>query len=182
MGVLPRGLRACGATEGGPEGRPHPARDRHPGPGDDSLVQGPDGGERGGRRDAVAGTGRTDPPGPCQGPRRPRAPFVASGGLNPPGTTPRKTPATSPVCRKHVAPADAGGYCRHCADEMLVRSFRPLTGGCAARRGTDSRYDAQVQEVWWTGYRRKGPLGQRPRAVPRLRLRGKSGDTGQSGT
>ena len=42
----------------------------------------------------------------------------------------------------------------------------PLPEG-AARRGTDSRDDAQVQGVWWTGYRRKGPLGQRPRAVPR---------------
>ena len=41
-----------------------------------------------------------------------------------------ETPAPSPVCRKHGAPADAGGYCRHCTDEILVRSFRPLTGGC----------------------------------------------------
>ena len=40
-----------------------------------------------------------------------------------------ETTATSPVCRKHGAPADAGGYCRPCADEMLVRSFRPFTGG-----------------------------------------------------
>ena len=57
----------------------------------------------------------------------------------------------------------------------------PLPEG-AARRGTDSRYDAQVQEVWWTGYRREGPLGQRPRAVPRLRLHCKPGDTGEPGT
>ena len=116
-------------------------------------------GEDGGRRDAVAGTGRTDPPGPCPGQCRPGAPFAASEGLiprNPQRTTPRGTPvrargrprtdlhrpggrippqihaempATSPVCRKHGAPADAGGYCRPCADEMLVRSFWPFTGG-----------------------------------------------------
>ena len=77
-GTLPRGLRAGGATEGGPEGRPHPAGDRHPGPGDDSLVQGPDRGGRGDRRDAVAGTGRTDPAGPCPSPRRPEARGLSS--------------------------------------------------------------------------------------------------------
>ena len=35
------------AAEGGPEGRPPPAGDRHPGPGDDSLGQGPDRGDGG---------------------------------------------------------------------------------------------------------------------------------------
>ena len=69
--------------------------------------------------------------------------FVASGGLNPPATTRRKTPATSPVFRKHGAPADSGGYCRYCADEMLVRSFRPLTGG---RRKKGNR-----QQRWRSG-------------------------------
>ena len=58
--------------------RPHPAGDRHPGPGDDSLVQGPDRGGRGDRRDAVAGTGRTDPAGPCPSPRRPEARGLSS--------------------------------------------------------------------------------------------------------
>ena len=37
-------------------------------------------GEDGDRRDAVAGTGRTDPPGPCPVPRRPASPGPELGG------------------------------------------------------------------------------------------------------
>ena len=51
----------------------HPAGNGHPGQGDDSLVQGPDGRGWEDRRDAVAGAGRTDPQGPCPVPRRPQA-------------------------------------------------------------------------------------------------------------
>ena len=90
--LFPEALRAGGATEGGPECQPHPARDRHPGPGDGRLVQGPDGGGWGDQRDAVAGAGRTDPPGPCPGPRCPEAPFAAFGGLIPPRATSRRMP------------------------------------------------------------------------------------------
>ena len=76
--LFPEAYERGRPAEGGPEGRPHPARDRDYGPGDDSLVQGPDGGGRGDRRDAVAGAGRTDPSGPYPGPRRPEARVLSS--------------------------------------------------------------------------------------------------------
>ena len=59
---------------------------------DDSLVQGPDGGGRGDRRDKVAGAGCTGPPGPCLGQCRPEVTFAAYQGLIPPEATPRKRP------------------------------------------------------------------------------------------
>ena len=37
-------------------------------------------------------TGRSDPPGPCQGRCRPGVPFAACGELIPPGATPQKRP------------------------------------------------------------------------------------------
>ena len=78
LGALPRSLRTGGARGGGPEGWTNQACNRHPGPGDDILVQVPD---RGDRRDTLAGAGRADPPGSYPGQHRAAAPVPASGKL-----------------------------------------------------------------------------------------------------
>ena len=100
---------------------------------------------------------------------------IEPSGNNPLGKRPPLRQCAESMGLQPTPVATAGIAPTRC---WCVRSG-PLPEG-AARRGTDSRYDAQVQEVWWTGYRRRDPLGGRPRAVPRLQLRGKSGDTGQS--